>query len=123
MTIDSGDTDTGSPGGIGAKRTSGGRRPRRALAIGLAPALVVASAAAGLTWKMFAASKEDGLQSIVDGLVDEGYPSALATRTDPSGTRHEVHADESVTTRQIAAAIGGHLSKPVVSKPVVSIPA
>jgi len=69
-----------------------GRRPRRALVIGLAGALVTAVVAAGLLWKASVESTDDGLQSIVDGLVEGGYPAAMATRTDPDGTRHEVRA-------------------------------
>lgn len=68
------------------------RRRRRALVIGLTGALVTAVIAAGLLWKESAKSTDDGLQVIVDGLVEGGYPSALATRTDPDGTRHEVRA-------------------------------
>ncbi|RFA07127.1 hypothetical protein B7R21_16860 [Subtercola boreus] len=88
--------DTASPYGTAAASASDPssprHRPRRALALGLSITLIASAAVAGVAWRANVTPPADDLQRIVDGLVDGGYPAALATRTDPDGTHHEVRA-------------------------------
>jgi hypothetical protein len=77
--------------------------------IGLTGALVTALVAAGLLWKASAESTDEALQSIVDGLVQGGYPPALATHTDPDGSRHEVRASVADRAGRDAVTAGGEV--------------